>query len=123
MLSFEESIKQADEELSKIAYNAEFGANKGLRKAYSNKLNWFVNVVNLAKKGLEVKNHTEVKHAEWKPVEDAPTADVVEVVRCKYCKNRWQPHRCALWYATANNSEYFIERGDDFYCSYGERKE
>lgn len=52
-----------------------------------------------------------------------PTADVVEVVRCKDCENRYVPCRCALWYGTVNGTEYFIERGDDFSCSYGKRKE
>ena len=45
-----------------------------------------------------------------------PSADVVEVVRCKDCKFwdsgcRW----CDLW---GDTQEY-----DDGYCSYGERKE
>lgn len=56
-------------------------------------------------------------------IENAPTADVVEVVRCKDCKHRYVPCHCALWYATANGTEYFIERGDDFSCIYGVRKE
>lgn len=51
-----------------------------------------------------------------------PAADVVEVVRCKNCKHRYVPARCALWYATMNDKEYFVERGENFYCSYGERK-
>lgn len=51
-----------------------------------------------------------------------PAADVVEVVRCKDCKHRYVPARCALWYATMNGKEYFVERGENFYCSYGERK-
>ncbi len=49
--------------------------------------------------------------------------DVVEVVRCKDCKNRYVPTRCALWYGSLGETEYFCERGDDFFCSYGERKE
>lgn len=51
-----------------------------------------------------------------------PAADVVEVVRCKDCKHRYVPARCALWYATMNDKEYFVERGENFYCSYGERR-
>ena len=58
-----------------------------------------------------------------KAIEDAPTADVVEVVRCKDCKHRYTPHNCALWYGYCNGSHYLIERGNDFYCSYGKRKE
>ena len=49
--------------------------------------------------------------------------DLVEVVRCHNCKNRYVPHRCALWYATIGENEYVSERGSDFFCSYGERKE
>lgn len=53
MMSFESAIKKADEELDKIAYNAELNENKGLRKVYSNKFDWFAVVVYLAKKGLQ----------------------------------------------------------------------
>ena len=49
--------------------------------------------------------------------------DAAEVVRCKDCKYRYVPCRCALWYGTRDGIEYFLERGDDFYCSYGERRE
>lgn len=55
-------------------------------------------------------------------IDATPTADVVEVVRCKDCKYRYVPCRCALWYATVDDKEYFAERGEDFYCSYGKRK-
>lgn len=50
-------------------------------------------------------------------------ADVEEVVICRDCKHRYTPYDCALWYGTVNETEYFIERGDDFYCSFGEKKE
>lgn len=53
----------------------------------------------------------------------APTADVAEVVRCKDCKNRYVPTRCALWTGTIGEKDYFRYHGDDFYCSFGERKE
>ncbi len=56
-------------------------------------------------------------------IRNIPTADVVEVVRCKDCK--WsEPYR------TESGNVYLgcIELGisaliDDDYCSYGERKE
>lgn len=54
--------------------------------------------------------------------ETAPAADVVEVVRCKDCKNRHNAACCALWYASVENKEYFIERGENFFCAYGERR-
>ena len=53
-----------------------------------------------------------------KAIEQTPTADVVEVVRCKDCKY-WQQvnaerHAC---YYHGHEMDY------DEYCSYGERKE
>lgn len=54
----------------------------------------------------------------------APAADVVEVVRCEHCKH-------ATFYSCKNDAcyrgiicEFKIGTGDEnFYCSYGERKE
>ena len=59
-----------------------------------------------------------------KLVEFQPTADVVEVVRCKDCK--WNKI-----HITPRGNEYHIceilnsafDGDDDFYCSYGERRE
>lgn len=56
-------------------------------------------------------------------VRDAPTADVVEVVRCKDCKH-------ATFYSCKNDAcykriicEYEIRTDDeDFYCIYGEAR-
>ena len=47
---------------------------------------------------------------------DAPTADVVEVVRCKDCKRWKNKHLCEAWsrYGT-------IETKADQFCSYGEK--
>jgi hypothetical protein len=50
-------------------------------------------------------------------IEDAPTADVVEVVRCGEC-TKWDAHE-GDEYGTCANGEY-ISRND--YCSLGERK-
>lgn len=56
-------------------------------------------------------------------IEDAPTIDAVEVVRCKDCK--WSD-----WYMTLNGEHrcYCMEHGslghtDDDFCSYGERED
>ena len=56
-----------------------------------------------------------------------PTADVVEVVRCKDCKrgewrvsgldNKTKGYRCAI------HAVLGFDFGDNGYCSYGERKE
>lgn len=51
-----------------------------------------------------------------------PAADVVEVVRCSECKHHHDPMRCALWYGTLGDNEYFLEHGKDFYCAFGERR-
>lgn len=53
MMSFEEAIKKADEELDKTIYYAECCSTTGLRRAYSNKADWFSVIVYLAKKGLQ----------------------------------------------------------------------
>ena len=55
-------------------------------------------------------------------VKEQPTADVVEVVRCKDCMHRYIPERCALWYGHYDGKDYYVDRGDNFYCSYGERR-
>lgn len=49
--------------------------------------------------------------------------DVVEVVRCKDCKYRFEPTRCSLWYGECDGKQYFRDHGNDFYCSYGKRRE
>lgn len=48
-----------------------------------------------------------------KSIQNAPTVDAVEVVRCKDCKGMNEDKFCCAW-------EGFV-RDDDF-CSYGERK-
>ena len=53
MMSFEEAIKKADEELSKSIYYSECINNEGLRKVHSNKADWLSQVIFLAKKGLQ----------------------------------------------------------------------
>ena len=72
-----------------------------------------------------------------KTINDIPAADVVEVVRCKYCKHK--PHTkesdgdgygfditadgdftCPF---LCDDGYYNRMPSDDFYCSYGERKE
>ena len=53
------------------------------------------------------------------PLQDIPSADVVEVVRCKDCEY-WDDHeRCDFW--SSIMSPHYPEKND--YCSYGERAE
>lgn len=47
---------------------------------------------------------------------NVPTADVVEVVRCKDCKWRYSTSDCTHWLPCMD-----IIYNHDFYCSYGER--
>ena len=46
-----------------------------------------------------------------KLIEDAPTVDAVEVVRCKDCKHRYSDSWCE-----------YVDDDDNFYCARGERK-
>ena len=81
---------------------------ENLKKQYGEDLGWQC-TVNMSDVGMMI--------------EDASTADVVEVVRCKDCKH-------ATFYRCKNdpcynsiNCEYRIGIGDeDFFCSCGERR-
>ena len=53
----------------------------------------------------------------WNLVQDAPTVDAVEVVRCKDCKRYSQSGMCNLYLNVSHEM-----KTDDF-CSYGERRE
>lgn len=50
------------------------------------------------------------------PLNNMPSADVVEVVRCKDCKWVGMDEHCPA-------IEVYMICGDNGYCSYGERKE
>ena len=54
-------------------------------------------------------------------IAEQPTADVVEVVRCKNCKFR-KTENCAMYYECECGEQHTWENDDDF-CSCGERKE
>ena len=51
-------------------------------------------------------------------------ADVVPVVRCSQCRKRYTTE-CASWFSKLYDKQYFCGAmyNDDFYCSYGERKD
>ena len=51
-------------------------------------------------------------------------ADVVPVVKCSQCRKRYTTE-CALWFSQLEDKQYFCGaiHNDDFYCSYGERKD
>lgn len=59
-----------------------------------------------------------------KLVEFQPTADVVEVVRCKDCK--WQDkgeNECESWNLCRHNVIEHFAIYDEHFCSWGERRE
>ena len=72
---------------------------------------------------VDKRNYSINAKAVEKAIFEMPTADVAEVVRCKDCKHRYVPTRCALWTGTIGEKDYFRYHGDEFYCSFGERKE
>ena len=51
-------------------------------------------------------------------IENAPTVDAVEVVRCKECKMRCPESVCIAKHCTLTG----IPVDDDDFCSYGERR-
>lgn len=54
---------------------------------------------------------------------EMPTADVVEVVRCKDCMfNHWHETPHGEKYHICNLNQLAFSEHDDFYCAYGERK-
>lgn len=55
-------------------------------------------------------------------VKDAPTADVVEVVRCKDCIKKDTP-KCAMWYDCEKCKGQWSWCNPNDFCSYGERSE
>lgn len=52
-------------------------------------------------------------------IEQTPTADAVDVVRCKDCRLATEDIMIGGWYHCCNNG--MMHKPDD-YCSYGERK-
>lgn len=52
-------------------------------------------------------------------IDDTPTADVVEVVRCKDCRNSRESYDEEIWFCM-----HFADTVDsESFCSYGERKD
>lgn len=56
-----------------------------------------------------------------KAIEQTPTAEVVEVVRCKDCKHHFPPYNEANLYSKCRYNCLHTHMND--FCSYGERKE
>ena len=55
-------------------------------------------------------------------IDEAAKKDLVEVVRCKDCKHRNTPD-CKMWYHCVICGDYHHWERDEYFCSYGERKE
>lgn len=77
---------------------------ENLKKQYGEELGWQC-TVNMSDVGMMI--------------EDAPTADVVEVVRCRDCKHSAEQDRCDSLYCAFLDTAM----GKEDFCSYGERKE
>ena len=57
-------------------------------------------------------------------INEQPTADVVEVVRCKDCMfNHWHETPNGEKYHICNLNQLSFSEHADFFCAYGERRE
>lgn len=56
-------------------------------------------------------------------IDNAPTADVVEVVRCKDCKHYKIDHPRANGYHCCYRMHSIFPMKSDGFCNYGERRE
>lgn len=73
-------------------------------------------------------NYEECQIAYRDQIDDIPTSDVVEVVRCKDCKYHysWKDvddcfyHACERW---GDNLGYDADVDVNYFCSFGERAE
>lgn len=65
----------------------------------------------------------EVKEECLNEIYNAPTADVVEVVRCKDCKYKMTVNFNGEILIGCSNQSGLVDVCADGYCSYGERRE
>ena len=56
-----------------------------------------------------------------KLIEDAPTIDAVEAVRCKDCIRRYDTDECPMCFLSGG--QYYELTRDDGFCDRGERKD
>lgn len=63
-------------------------------------------------------------YVDAKQIDEAPTIDAVEVVRCKDCKHYKPQKKSAHWENSVNycNRVVTMKTHPDDFCSYGERK-
>ena len=55
-------------------------------------------------------------------IKECLNENYAEVVRCKDCKHRNTPD-CKMWYQCVICGDYHHWERDEYFCSYGERKE
>lgn len=55
-------------------------------------------------------------------IDDAPTLDVVDVIRCKDCKNVTLTSSGEVKYCRMFDSDDGLYLSGNFYCAYGERR-
>ena len=44
-----------------------------------------------------------------------------EKITCRNCEKK-NTRECSLWQGTVGGTDFWLERGEDFYCSYGVNK-
>ena len=94
ILTEQEAIAKAEQELSTSRYIAECTRSPGMRAIHDKRCSWLSVIVWLAKK--------------------AATVDAVEVVRCNDCKHLGTDG-CAM-------DRYSFDVVEEGFCSYGERR-
>lgn len=110
MTNYERIKAMSAEEMATELSASSFGC---LRCAYSTDECWDDRNLNCKDGIIKWLNSDEV-------LEDTPTADVVEVVRCKDCKLATPDIMIDGWYHCDNND---MTHKSDHFCSYGERKD
>ena len=75
--------------------------------------------------GIDAETGEEIMLATMNQIEELPTADVVEVVRCKDCKY-YDDGECEYHSESKEMRQYerwTVDVNENDFCSYGERKE
>lgn len=55
-------------------------------------------------------------------IENAPTVEAVEVVRCKNCKHWWKENKLCCNDKCCNGNVAVVDAPPNHFCSYGERR-
>lgn len=58
----------------------------------------------------------------WSMLDSAPTIDAEPVVRCGECSKKLT-EKCALHCGQLNETHFFVQRDDNFFCGEGKRRD